>query len=54
MFVLAPKDEVLATIFCIRSDRSASSAAPKNACRLPTASIGNCSSTIADSAGASG
>ena len=44
--------DVLAIIRPIRSARSASSAAPKKACRLRTASMGNNSSTIAEIGGA--
>jgi hypothetical protein len=54
MLTFAPKAAVLAIILPIRSARSASSAAPKKACTLLTASMGNISSTMADTGGASG
>ncbi len=54
MLSVAPKADVLATILVIRSWRSASSAAPKNAWRSVVAASGNSSSTMPSMTGASG
>ena len=54
MVSVAPKADVLAIILVIRSSRSASSTAPKKACRSVVAASGNSSSTIPSMTGAPG